>query len=75
MGDDLDKLIDVHDIIVQLKKAVTTLGESSATTNAVNVQIIFTEGSEQAFQLLNKAIDSMLNYVLRFIEQETEEER
>ena len=46
LGDDLDKLIDVYDLIVQLKKAITTLGESSATDEKQNVLIIFTEGSE-----------------------------
>ena len=33
LGDDLDKLSDVCDLIVALRKAITTLGKSSATND------------------------------------------
>ena len=62
-------------MIVELKKTVTALGESSSTTDSFNVRIIFTEGSEQVFKLLNDAIKSLADYVLSYFDLEKEQER
>ena len=62
-------------MIVELKKTVTVLGESSSTTDSFNVRIIFTEGSEQVFKLLNDAIKSLADYVLSYFDLEKEQER